>query len=460
MRGGKGQNPARQALTLGHDVHAGRSSGKTGPRRFGIGHPLRWRFSLLQGSLLGPMLPLLLFTRTRRELLSEQQSQALLDLPEGGIVLLDEEQVVRFSNSAIGGLLGYQRDEILGRPLSDLLTPPSGESLRQMLAGHAPGRARVSGELRGIRKDGRSVPLQAVMQEFRADGQRVFGVYLRDLTEREELVEALAHRAAELARSNRELEQFTYIASHDLQEPLRMVGSYTQLLMNRYGNKLDADAHQFLEYAQEGAVRMRLLIDDLLAYSRLGTRAEPFRRVSVEKILAQALGNLREAIRETKAEVVSGPMPELDGDFTQLVQVFQNLIGNALKFHGTAVPEVRISADKRASDWIFSVRDNGIGIPEEYKDRIFVIFQRLHTREEYPGTGIGLAVCKKVVERHGGTIWVESTGELGKGTTFYFTLPLEHKPLPRVPEKEADPKDAEVKLRAMNLIEDRLRDLV
>jgi signal transduction histidine kinase len=225
----------------------------------------------------------------------------------------------------------------------------------------------------------------------------------------------------ELARSNKELGQFAYVASHDLQEPLRMVTSYVQLLARRYRGKLDGDADEFIAFAVNGATRMQQLINDLLTYSRVGTRGKEFEPTDCEIILQQSLKNLQIAVEEKQAIVSHDPLPTLMADHVQLGQLFQNLIGNALKFQGAEPPHVHVSANRNGNGWVFSVRDNGIGIALEYAERIFVIFQRLHSLEKYPGTGIGLAVCKKIVERHGGRIWVES--DPGKGATFYFTLP-------------------------------------
>jgi light-regulated signal transduction histidine kinase (bacteriophytochrome) len=246
-------------------------------------------------------------------------------------------------------------------------------------------------------------------------------------------------RTTELARSNRDLEQFAYVASHDLQEPLRMVASFTQLLADRYRDRLDADAMDFIGYAVEGATRMRTLISDLLAYSRIGTKGSPFAPTSFTAAAETAMRNLTLAIEETGARVCCDALPTLLADESQIVRVFQNLIGNSIKFRSAETPDIRISArraDGRSpgegpgpggadaggpDGWIFSVRDNGIGLEPEHMNRIFEIFQRLHTRAEYPGSGIGLAVCKKIIERHGGRIWVESAK--GRGSTFCFAMP-------------------------------------
>lgn len=232
----------------------------------------------------------------------------------------------------------------------------------------------------------------------------------------------LAERAKDLTRSNSELQQFAYVASHDLQEPLRMVASFTQLLAKRYRDKLDGDARDFINYAVDGATRMQTLISDLLTYSRVGTQGKPLEPTACDEVLDRVLRNLKFAIEESGAKVTREPLPVVMADAPQLGQLFQNLISNAIKFHGETPPRVEISAKSSGGIWTFSVRDNGIGISPEHSERIFIIFQRLHTRTEYSGTGIGLAVCKKVAERHGGSIWVESAPE--GGSIFRFTIPV------------------------------------
>jgi PAS domain S-box-containing protein len=235
-----------------------------------------------------------------------------------------------------------------------------------------------------------------------------------------ELNEKLMAQTTELQRSNEELEQFAYVASHDLQEPLRSIGSYCQLLQRRYKGKLDKDADEFIDFAVEGAKRMQVLINDLLKYSRVGTRGKAFEPTDCNAVFKDAIANLRQAIDEAGATVTADPLPSISGDSVQLGQLFQNLIGNAVKFRGEEPPKVHVSARDEGAETVFSVRDNGIGIDARHADRIFQIFQRLHERGKYPGTGIGLAVCKKIVARHGGRIWVESTP--GEGSTFHFTL--------------------------------------
>jgi len=244
----------------------------------------------------------------------------------------------------------------------------------------------------------------------------------RDITERKRMEKKVQQLMEELKRSNTELEQFAYVASHDLQEPLRMISSYVQLLSRRYKGKLDKDADEFIEYAVDGSSRMMGMIQALLTYSRVGTKGKPPEPTNCEVILGQVLKNLQAALAESGAEVTHEPLPVIMADGVQMGQLFQNLISNGIKFQAEGVkPKVHISVEDNGNDWIFSFGDNGIGIDPQYQDRIFVIFQRLHGKQEYKGTGIGLAVCKRIVERHGGRIWVES--ELGKGATFKFTIP-------------------------------------
>jgi signal transduction histidine kinase len=249
---------------------------------------------------------------------------------------------------------------------------------------------------------------------------RMTGVLL-DITERK-LAEARLHRLlVELERSNKELELFAYVASHDLQEPLRMVSSYTQLLERRYSDRLDGDAREFIAYAVDGASRMQRLINDLLEFSRVSTRGKPLAQTNVGEVIENVRANLSLAIEDAGAHITSDPLPVVPADAGQLGQLFQNLIGNGIKFRNGDRPEVHVGVTEREDHWQFSVRDNGIGIEAQYFDRIFVIFQRLHTKGEYPGTGIGLALCKRIVERHGGRIWLES--KPNEGSTFYFTIP-------------------------------------
>jgi PAS domain S-box-containing protein len=245
---------------------------------------------------------------------------------------------------------------------------------------------------------------------------------VQDITERKQAEEILKSKLEELARSNAELEQFAYVSSHDLQEPLRMISSYLQLLQRRYQGKLDDKADKYIYFAVDGASRMQNLINDLLEFSRVATRARELEPTDCESVLNQVLSNLDLYIKENRATISLDPLPEVVADNTQLAQVFQNLVINGIKFHSEEAPKIHISADKKVGEWVFSVRDNGIGIDPQYSEKIFEVFKRLHNKEKYTGTGIGLSICKKIIERHSGRIWVES--ELGKGSTFYFTLPI------------------------------------
>ena len=278
-------------------------------------------------------------------------------------------------------------------------------------------------ELTARRKDGSEFPIELMLSPLESAEGILVTAAIRNISVRKKADAHLAQKVAELNRSNEELAQFAYIASHDLQEPLRMVASYTALLARRYRGKLDADADEFIAFAVDGASRMRRLIQDLLAYSRVGLAGKELSETSSEDALQQTLLNLRGAIEESGARVTHDPLPTVLADQMQLVQLFQNLVGNAIKYQRPGIPEVHIAATRNAgAKWIFSVQDNGLGIEPQYFERIFGVFQRLHKREQFDGTGtgIGLAICKKIVERHGGSISVES--QPGHGSTFSFAL--------------------------------------
>jgi light-regulated signal transduction histidine kinase (bacteriophytochrome) len=279
-----------------------------------------------------------------------------------------------------------------------------------------------------VRKDGSQFPIEIAVAPINVENQWWASAIIRDITERRRTQEALSHASEELARSNKDLEQFAYAASHDLQEPLRTVRSYLQLLVRDYEDKLGAGADELINNAVDGVTRMQQLISDLFAYSRVGTHGREFGVVDCNQVIDSVIRNLRTAIDENSAEIESKQLPKVLADPRQMMELFQNLIGNAIKFRTDEAPRVFISAEETGDEWKFLVRDNGIGMDAKYAGRVFEVFHRLHTRQEFPGTGIGLAICKRIVERHGGQISFES--ELGKGTTFYFTIPVTRRESP------------------------------
>jgi PAS domain S-box-containing protein len=336
--------------------------------------------------------------------------------PGGEIVLLNVQAEKQF---------GYSRDELVGQKVKNIIPEGFAERLvADALRSAEDALAQQIGtgiELTARRKNGSNFPIELMLSPLESAEGVLVTAAIRDITTRKKAEANLLDKVEELNRSNEELGQFAYIASHDLQEPLRMVASYTQLLSRRYKGKLDADADEFIAFAVDGASRMQRLIQDLLTYSRVGTKGQDLLDVSSEEALQQALINLRSAIEDSGALVTHDPLPAVLADEMQLIQLFQNLVGNAIKYQSPGIPKVHISAAKNdAYKWVFSVKDNGLGIDPQYFEKIFGMFQRLHKREEFAGTGIGLAICKKIVERHGGSISVES--QPGHGSTFQFAL--------------------------------------
>ena len=343
-----------------------------------------------------------------------------------GVIITDPTQPdnpIVDVNPAFERITGYTKAEALGRNCRFLQGPESQPEIVALLHDAVVQKKECQTAIKNYRKDGSLFWNEIKITPVRDTSGRLihFVGVSTDVTERVEAQAAMDRVLAELHRSNLELEQFAYMVSHDLQEPLRMVASYTQLLSRRYRGALDATAQEFIDYAVEGAQRMQQFIQDLLQYSRVGTHGRPFERLHVAEVVQRAMENLRFSIEEKKAQIHTGELPELDADPVQLGQLFQNLIGNALKFCGSEPVRIEITATRVNQAWEFVVRDNGLGIESKDFERIFVIFQRLHTRQEYSGTGIGLAICKRIVERHGGRIWVES--EIGKGAAFHFTIP-------------------------------------
>jgi len=325
-----------------------------------------------------------------------------------------------YVNRAASQLLGYTKDELLNLSLSNV----EANHDRTVFEGlFRPTTGRIAPfETVYLKKDQTPIPVEVSVAPLEYGQDLYLFCVARDISERKAVEASLRNHAEELSRSNRELEQFAYISSHDLKEPLRMVTVYVQMLQNTLEGKLDAQTKAYLDFAVEGSRRMRDLINDLLAYSRVSKEFGAFTDVVTNELVDIALQNLKTSIEESGAKVEVDPLPPIQANSSQIVQLFQNILANAIKFRPPgSKPRIRISARESDDKWIFSVKDNGIGISNQYLNRIFVIFQRLHTSQKYPGTGIGLSICKKIVENHGGSIWAES--ELGKGSTFYFALP-------------------------------------
>jgi len=363
---------------------------------------------------------------------SEERFRLLVDnVQDYAVFMLDRNGWIASWNTGAERIKGYQATEIIGRHYSCFYTPEdvlTGRPQSNLIA--AAGAGRTEDEGWRVRKDGSRFWANVVITAIRDSKGEVqgFAKVTRDMTahmtaeaERKQSEMLLSKQNEELIQINAELERFAYVASHDLKEPLRMITGHLGLLSKRYHAMLDKDAVDFINFAVDGAKRMEVLITDLLTYSRMGPRQKKNEEIDCEKLFSRSVMDLKTAIDESGAEVTHDPLPTLRADRSQLGQVFSNLIGNAIKYRGEERHKVHVSAIRLRGEWRFSVSDNGIGMDPQYQERIFLLFQWLHTRTEYPGTGIGLAICKKVIDGHGGRIWVES--EIGKGSTFYFTIP-------------------------------------
>jgi PAS domain S-box-containing protein len=348
----------------------------------------------------------------------------LLEAAPDAMVVVNQAGEIVLLNVQAEKQFGYSRDELIGQQVRNIIPEGFAERLiADGLRSAADALAQQIGtgiELTGLRKNGTEFPIEIMLSPLENAQGILVTAAIRDISVRKNAEKHLAQKMEELNRSNEELGQFAYIASHDLQEPLRMVASYTQLLSRRYKGRLDSDADEFIAFAVDGANRMQRLIHDLLAYSRVGTEGRDLADTSSEKALQLALSNLGSAIEQHGAVVTHDPLPTVVADETQLVQLFQNLIGNAIKYQRPGIPRVHVSAGRADKKWTFSVNDNGLGIDSKYTEKIFGMFQRLHKRDEFAGTGIGLAICKKIVERHDSNITVES--RVGVGSTFRFSL--------------------------------------
>ncbi len=333
-------------------------------------------------------------------------------------------------NRGAEDMFGYSAEETIGQSVTILFPPDRLSEEPNILERLSRGERIKNFETVRRRKDGRDINISLTISPMRNSRGEVIGAakVARDITSQKQAETRLASQALEMAQYNKELassneslERFAYVASHDLQEPLRTVHSFAQLLASRYEEKLDTDAREFIQFITDGAKRMQELIHDLLAYSRVDTQGKPFASVSLSEVVRRILDDLKTTIEERNVSVRYDTLPTIQGDPTQVGQLFQNLISNAIKFQKDHPPEIDISVVEQDQEWAFSVRDNGIGIDSQYHDKIFTAFKRLHTLEEYSGTGMGLAICKKIIDRHEGKIWV--TSQLGQGSTFHFSIP-------------------------------------
>ncbi|MBX3728851.1 MAG: PAS domain S-box protein [Candidatus Sumerlaeia bacterium] len=407
--------PTTRAMGVGRDLFGLRRDGSEFPVEIGL-NPIRMPD--------GDYVLSVIVDITERKLAEKRFHLAVESCPSG-MVMVDEQGEILLVNAETERMFGYARGELVGQRIELLVPqryreghPEHRKQFAQCPARRAMGAGR---NLYGLRKDGSEFPVEIGLNPIPTDTGIVTLSVIVDISERQRIDDALANHARELQRSNEDLEQFAYVASHDLQEPLRMVASYTQLLADRYEGQLDAKADKYIHYAVEGARRMQQLVGDLLAYSRVGTQGKRPQPTDIAATVRATIHAHGAALQECGGTIDVGPLPTIDADPAQMAQLFQNLIGNALKFRGEDPPRIRIEASREGAMWHFSVADNGIGIEQQYWERIFQVFQRLHERGRFEGNGIGLAISKKIVERHGGHIWLESAE--GVGTTFHFTLP-------------------------------------
>ncbi|HEY3227380.1 MAG TPA: ATP-binding protein [Planctomycetota bacterium] len=356
----------------------------------------------------------------------EEQTRSIIDTAYDAFVRIDGTGLVTEWNRQAEVVFGWSRSEALGKRMSELIIPLQDREAHRLgfqrfiLTGAGPlMNKRV--ELTALHRTGTGFPVELTVWPIREGETWAFNAFIRDITVTRRAEKELARRAEEVARSSVDLDQFARVASHDLQEPLRSISSYVQLLHQRYGGRLDRDAEEFIRFASEGAARMQRIIEDLLAYTQADRAAKTPEQTDLNLAVREALGHLRNAVAASGAAVEVEDLPTIRVDGPQITALFQHLLDNAIKFRGSRTPHVRVWAERRGDDWQFNVRDNGIGFDAAFAEKIFAIFQRLHGRAEFPGTGIGLAICKKIVARHRGRIWAESRP--GEGSTFMFTLP-------------------------------------
>ncbi|SEK10796.1 sensor histidine kinase [Paraburkholderia diazotrophica] len=408
-------DPSSRPMGTGRDLFARRKDGREVPVEIGL-NPV----TTAEGTF---VLAAIVDISERRRL--EERFRQVVEAAPNAMVMVDRGGRIVLVNAQTEKLFGYARDELFGRSIEALVPERFQTHHHGFRAAYfdelKPRPMGTGRDLYGRRRDGTEFPVEIGLNPVRTSEETFVLAAIVDITERKRAEQELISRTEELARSNQDLEQFAYVASHDLQEPLRAVAGPLQLLQRRYAGQLDARADEFITHAVDGATRMQKLIDDLLAYSRVGRSGAAHQLTECEAALDQALKSLSVVLNESGARINRGTLPAVMAIPTQLALLFQNLVGNAIKFRRVDQPvQIEIGAERAGNDWIISVKDNGIGIDPQYFERIFMIFQRLHSRSDYPGTGIGLALCKRIVEQHGGRIWVESSP--GNGTTFFFTL--------------------------------------
>jgi PAS domain S-box-containing protein len=409
------KDPHKRAMGAGRDLYGLRKDGSRVPVEIGLTPVTTPNGTFVLSAIVD-------ITHRKR---AEERFRIAVEASPNAVIMVNGHGQMVLVNRQTELMFGYGRAELLGQPV-EVLVPSRFREGHPAYRRHffADPKARPMGagrDLFGLRKDGTEFPVEIGLNPIMTDEGLMVLSAVVDITSRKKAEHVLARQAQELARSNAELQQFAYVASHDLREPLRAVAGCLQILGERAQAKLDSGDHELMNHAVEGAYRMQQLIDDLLAYSRVGTQAGTLRPVNMNQVMKAVLANLASLIAESKAVVEHPPLPEIHADHTQMIQLLQNLVGNAVKYRSDRPPRVQVSAHRQNDDWVFRVSDNGIGIEPQYFERIFGVFQRLHTRTRYPGTGIGLAICKKIVEHHGGRIWVEST--LGQGSSFLFSIP-------------------------------------
>lgn len=364
------------------------------------------------------------FSELKRLSEVQQHLAAIVESSDDAIVSKDLNGIIRSWNRGAERIFGYKAHEVVGQHISMLAPPEAAEDIPRILARIAQGQRVEHFQTKRKTKDGRILTVSLTVSPVRDVSGRIIGAskVARDITLRERQEQALREANAALTRSNSDLQQFAYSASHDLQEPLRMVSTYVEMLQRKFGGKLGPSGDEYVGYAIEGAARMERLLADLLAYTRASTMGEePVGYIDAEEILEKAVANLQAAIKSSSACITHTALPRIRMHPFQLQQVFQNLIANSIRYRSGDPPRIQIAAEQRGDEWLLSVQDNGIGIDPQYKEQVFGIFKRLHSAAEYPGTGMGLAICERLIERAGGRIWVES--ELGRGATFFFTVP-------------------------------------